>query len=344
MWTLLADVKQCIKTRKAPPAAPLFPWSWPTIPWQRINRLCHTSSQSLPCRCWCTLKVAWDYRSKEDHQLGGNNNHPVQQDMVSNSSYQRQRTTLSVFWIWRVPQTKRHTADISLTLTSSFQWISRKICSNLQVLLGIISLWSWFSASEDTELPTLIQEHPRATTGSSPSKLFLQRELRTRISFAKPDLASHVAIQQDKMKAYYDRQAKFREMAVGDTVLADDHLSSQKWQSGTVLGHKFPHSYQVQLDDGRIWKRHVDDVLQKKTPSTQTTAPRTASSEPTQANANVGDIHIQPAASAEPITCRLRTKRGITFCQSWAVSIKAHPKTTSQTLKNMTWNLNSVCC
>ena len=66
------------------------------------------------------------------------------------------------------------------------------------------------------------------------------------------------------MKAYYDRQAKFREMAVGDTVLADDHLSSQKWQSGTVLGHKFPHSYQVQLDDGRIWKRHVDDVLQKK--------------------------------------------------------------------------------
>ena len=152
-------VARCQTVRKAPPAAPLFPWSWPTIPWQHINRLCHTSSQSLPCHCWCTLKVAWDYRSKEDHQLGGNNNHPAQQDMVSNSSYQQQRTTLSVFWIWRVTQTKRHTADISLTLTSSFQWISRKICSNLQVLLGIISLWSWFSASEDTELPTLIQEH-----------------------------------------------------------------------------------------------------------------------------------------------------------------------------------------
>jgi len=29
--------KQCFRTRKAPQAAPLFPWSWPTTPWQRIQ-------------------------------------------------------------------------------------------------------------------------------------------------------------------------------------------------------------------------------------------------------------------------------------------------------------------
>jgi len=29
--------KQCFKTRKAPQAAPLFPWSWPTAPWQCIH-------------------------------------------------------------------------------------------------------------------------------------------------------------------------------------------------------------------------------------------------------------------------------------------------------------------
>lgn len=103
---------------------------------------------------------------------------------------------------------------------------------------------------------------PHATTGVSPSKLFLQRELRTRLSLAKPDLSSHVAAKQGKMKFYHDRHAKFREMSVGDTVLARDHLSKQKWQSGTVLKHNSPHSYQVQLDDGRVWRRHVDDVLQ----------------------------------------------------------------------------------
>lgn len=29
--------QQCFKTRKAPPVAPLFPWSWPTAPWQRVH-------------------------------------------------------------------------------------------------------------------------------------------------------------------------------------------------------------------------------------------------------------------------------------------------------------------
>ena len=29
--------KQCFKTRKVTQAAPLFPWSWPTAPWQCIH-------------------------------------------------------------------------------------------------------------------------------------------------------------------------------------------------------------------------------------------------------------------------------------------------------------------
>ena len=29
--------KQCFRTRKSPQAGPLFPWSWPTAPWQRIH-------------------------------------------------------------------------------------------------------------------------------------------------------------------------------------------------------------------------------------------------------------------------------------------------------------------
>ena len=72
--------------------------------------------------------------------------------------------------------------------------------------------------------------------------------------------------EQSKMKMHHDQRAKFWEMAMGDTVLARDHLSSQKWQSGIVQQHSSPHSYQIQLEDGRIWRHHVDDVLQN-TPS-----------------------------------------------------------------------------
>ncbi|XP_068714271.1 phosphatase and actin regulator 3-like [Montipora capricornis] len=68
------------------------------------------------------------------------------------------------------------------------------------------------------------------------------------------------------MKCNHDKFAKFREIAVGDCVLARDHLLGQKWQPGTVVQQSSPASFQVQLNDGRNWRRHVDDVLQN-TPS-----------------------------------------------------------------------------
>ena len=57
---------------------------------------------------------------------------------------------------------------------------------------------------------------PHATTGSSSGKLFLQWELRTWLSLVTPDIGSHVASQQDKMKCNHDKFAKYREIAVGD--------------------------------------------------------------------------------------------------------------------------------
>ena len=111
---------------------------------------------------------------------------------------------------------------------------------------------------------------PHATTGSSPAKLFLQRELPTRLSLVTPDIGSRGASQQDKIKCNHDKFAKFREIAVGDCVLARDHLSRKKWQAGTVVQQTSPASFQVQLNDGRNWRSHVDDVLQN-TPSSAVT-------------------------------------------------------------------------
>ena len=84
---------------------------------------------------------------------------------------------------------------------------------------------------------------PHATTGSSSGKLFLQWELRTWLSLVTPDIGSHVASQQDKMKCNHDKFAKYRKIAVGDCVLARDNLSGQKWQAGTVVQQTSPASF-----------------------------------------------------------------------------------------------------
>ena len=97
---------------------------------------------------------------------------------------------------------------------------------------------SWFSATEDTELPTLIQEHSTRLNRIFPIQAVLATRAKDKVILSKTWPG------KPRGKKAYDRQAKFQEKAMGDTVLARDHLyvSSQKWQSGTVLEHKFPHS------------------------------------------------------------------------------------------------------
>ena len=137
---------------------------------------------------------------------------------------------------------------------------------------------------------------PHATTGSSPAKLFLGRDLRTCLSLTCPDLASCVACQQSKMKSNHDKHAKFQDVAVGDTVLARDHLSSRKWQSGTVVQQTAPHSYSVQQQDGQTWRRHLDDILLNSSSSGTTKAEEA----PTE-----GDLQDYPgeANSSTPEDC-----------------------------------------
>lgn len=137
---------------------------------------------------------------------------------------------------------------------------------------------------------------PHATTGSSPAKLFLGRDLRTCLSLTRPDLASCVACQQGKMKSNHDKHAKFQDVAVGDIVLARDHLSSRKWQSGTVVQQTAPHSYSVQQQDGQTWRRHLDDILLNSSSSGTTKAEEA----PTE-----GDLQDYPgeANSSTPEDC-----------------------------------------
>ena len=73
---------------------------------------------------------------------------------------------------------------------------------------------------------------PHATTSSCPDKLFLQRELCTRLSLVTPDIGFGVASQQDKMKCNHDKFAKFREIAVGDVF---SHVTTYQHRSGKLV-------------------------------------------------------------------------------------------------------------
>ena len=63
------------------------------------------------------------------------------------------------------------------------------------------------------------------------------------------------------MKSYYNRHTKFRTLSPKDKVIAWDHLSKEKWRTGTIVSQQAPVSSCIQLDDGRLWRHHIDDLL-----------------------------------------------------------------------------------
>ena len=59
-----------------------------------------------------------------------------------------------------------------------------------------------------------------ATTGVTPSSLFLHRRIQTRLDLLKPSCDSHVFIKQGQQKTAHDLHAKSREWFVGQSVMA----------------------------------------------------------------------------------------------------------------------------
>ena len=101
-------------------------------------------------------------------------------------------------------------------------------------------------------------KHP--TTGRTPASLFLGRELRTRLTLLRPSTGEKVMDSQAKQKAAHDVHVKFREFYPGDRILVKDLRRENTWWPGSVAERSGPKSYVVVLDDGRVWKRHLDHI------------------------------------------------------------------------------------
>ena len=102
---------------------------------------------------------------------------------------------------------------------------------------------------------------PHTTTNVAPCTLLMGRSLRTRLDMLRPNLDSAVCEAQAKQKQYHDEHSRPRDFLPGDNVWARDFRDkATKWISGVVLQSVGPLSYMIQLDDGTLWKWHVDHI------------------------------------------------------------------------------------
>ena len=85
---------------------------------------------------------------------------------------------------------------------------------------------------------------PHATTGRTPSSLFLQREIRTRFTLLQPDVNQQVLHRKASQQQQASLHAKPREFQEGQRVWVKTFRPSEPtWVQGTVIAQQGPLSY-----------------------------------------------------------------------------------------------------
>lgn len=92
---------------------------------------------------------------------------------------------------------------------------------------------------------------PNCTTGISPAKLFLNREIRTRVDLVLP---------KDKNKQRKGSEFKVaRNFEIGDKVAIRNYNSDQKWKIGRIIKKLGPLIYLAQVG-AQTMRRHVNQL------------------------------------------------------------------------------------
>ena len=144
---------------------------------------------------------------------------------------------------------------------------------------------------------------PNPGSGYSPAELLMGRRLTTRLDRLHPDRVLERRFQTEVHEAP-------RGFFCGDPVWARNYSGNPVWLAATVLRVTGPVSYEVAVEDGRILKRHIEQ-LRSRLPGDSMARPRHSSSEetvtggtsPLEEEEELEDF-VEPAGSVGPNTSR----------------------------------------
>ena len=98
---------------------------------------------------------------------------------------------------------------------------------------------------------------PQSTTGQSPAMLLVGRQPRSHLNLVYPELSTQVTTKIDNTKRTTDKNHVERMFHIGDTISV---VNFQGRLAGVLEEQLGPLTLRVWLEDGRLWKRHVDHI------------------------------------------------------------------------------------
>ena len=258
-------VKQCTpcqQSRKNPPAAPLHPWEWPEQPWRRVH-----ADYAGPFLGHMFL-ILIDAHSKwmEVHMT---------KSSTSLVTIEKMRSTFATLGLPEQLVTDNGPSFTSEEfrqfmqnngihhITTSPYHPSSNGLAERAVQTFKSGMKKLTEGSLETRLTRFLFHYcttPHATTEQSPAELMFGRQLRTRLDLLKPDIGKRVRAHQEHQKRAHDAHSQPRELQPGAQVYAKNFGQGPPWLPGVIQESKGPVSYTVELEDGGVFRRHMDHL------------------------------------------------------------------------------------
>ncbi|XP_060780909.1 uncharacterized protein K02A2.6-like [Neoarius graeffei] len=260
----------CQRVRNIPQLAPLHPWEFPEEPWQRVHVdfVGPVEGQMLLVAVdahskWPEVAVMKSTTAaKTIEKIGEMFSRfgcPVQ--LVSDNGPQlvseEMSTFLQVNGVQHIKSAPFHSATNGL---------AERFVQTLKHALKTSQGQGSFHQRLHRFLLTY-RNTPHATTKSSPASLMFKRDLRSHFDLLKPAAVKDTVQKQQEKQIQQRRQTKVRNFAPGDYVLARNYSAGSQWVQATIVAKTGPVSYTLQTADGRMWKRHVDQILLSAAPA-----------------------------------------------------------------------------
>ena len=261
----------CQEHKAMPPKAPLHPWQYPDAPWERVH-----VDYAGPFMGHMFLVVV-DAYSKwiEVHKMTTS---------TSSATIQNLRKTFSQFGIPDVLVTDNGTCftseefkifceqnGIRHVTSAPFHPASNGLAERA-VQTVKQGLKKMTAGTIDDKLSRFLFQYrltPQTTTGETPAKKFLNRELKSRLDKIRPDLKKRVQEKQWKQKMTHDKTAVERKFEIGQTVYVKNYGKGQNWLPGTISQQTGPVSFAVSVGTKMI-RRHQDQIRARENTITGT--------------------------------------------------------------------------
>ena len=284
-----ASCDTCLEHRSMPPKAELHPWEWPKAPWHRIH-VDHAGPMDGNY-----FLVIVDAHSKWTDIYKTKGTTSTETIRLLQHSFSRFGLPVSLVSDNGPCFTSAEFAEF--TKTSGVRHITTAVYKPSTNGLAERMVQTFKNALRKSSEPIPValdrflfnyRMTPHATTGVTPAELMFGRKLRTRLDLIRPDnftppplvsseeVAEKVMNKQAAQKKNHCSRPRGIELAIHTPIMIRNFgRYGEKWLPATVHRQTGPLSYECKLDDGRIIKRHQDQLQlrTRRRPSVSPTPP-----------------------------------------------------------------------